>query len=241
MKVIRKQQKYYSTLQQSFLFDGIAEQEARFAFENAECRCMSYAPGEKIYTRDSFHKSIGIVLFGQLKAVKLSPEKEGGLVLNTFFAGGVFGVAGLFHSAGQYVSEVIAVKRSRVLFLPQSLLHALFCRNCAIAENYIGYLSDRICFLNSRIDYFIGGSVEYRLASFLLTLSSQSQNPLEVTLPCTLSKLANMIDMGRASLYRAFGVLTAERLIRREKRAVYILDLDRLKSGQFRNESCICR
>lgn len=235
MKTIQKQKKYFSMLAQSFLFTGIDERETRFAFENEECRCMSFEAGEKIYTRNSFHKSIGMVLSGQLKAVKSSSEK-GGLVLNTFFTGGVFGVACLFHPARQYVSEVTAVKRSKVMFLSQSLLQQLFRRDCRIAENYISYLSGRICFLNSRIDYFIGGNVEYRLASFLLTLSSQSGDPLEVSLPCTLSKLANMLDMGRASLYRAFDALIADGLIRRAEKTIFILDLDRLKSGQFHEE-----
>lgn len=153
--------------------------------------------------------------------------------MNIFYTGGVFGVAGLFNSARQYVSDITAVKPSRVMFLSQSLLHRLFCRDVRVAENYISYLSGRICFLNNRIDFFAGGNVEYRLASFLLTVSLQNRTPEEFQLPCTMSQLASMLNMGRASLYRAFNALTADGLIRRSGKTIVILDSDRLKTGQF--------
>lgn len=232
MKEINKQNKYCVLLSQSFLFNGIDIDTVRMAFESGDCSCLEFAMGEKIYTRNSFKKSMGIVLAGELKAFK--PGSDGaGLVLNTFFAGGIFGVAGLFNNTKQYVSEVVAVKPSRVLFLPQQLLHRLFEQNFRIAENYISYLSNRICFLNSRIDNFTGGSAECRLAAFLLSLSGRSENPLLFDLPCTLTQLSNTLDMGRASLYRAMDSLTGLGVIQRVGRTISVMDLDRLKSGQF--------
>lgn len=232
MKEIHKQNKYCVLLSQSFLFNEIDSDTVRTAFESDDCFCLEFEPGEKIYTRSDFKKSMGIVLAGELKAFK--PGTDGAsLVLNTFFAGGIFGVAGLFNNTKQYVSEVTAVKRSRVLFLPQPLLHRLFERNYRIAENYISYLSNRICFLNSRIDNFTGGSAERRLAAFLLSLSAHSENPLVFHLPCTLTQLSNTLDMGRASLYRAMDSLSELGIIQRSGRVITVVDLDRLQSGQF--------
>ncbi len=232
MKEIHKQNKYCVLLSQSFLFSGINSETVRAAFGAEDCSCLEFEPGEKIYTKNSFKKSMGIVLAGELKAFK--PGTDGAnLVLNTFFTGGIFGVAGLFNNTKQYVSEVVAVKRSRVLFLPQQLLHRLFEQNYLIAENYISYLSNRICFLNSRIDNFTGGSAERRLASFLLSLSVHSDDPLVFDLPCTLTQLSNTLDMGRASLYRAMDSLVELGIIRRDGRAITVVDLDRLQSGQF--------
>ncbi len=232
MKAIHKQTKYCLLLSQSFLFNGIDYNTVREAFSSEDCSCLEFEPDEKIYTKNNFKKSIGIVLSGELKACK--PGTDGtSLLLNTFFSGGVFGVAGLFNNAKHYVSEVAAVKRSRVLFLPQTLLHRLFEQNFMIAENYISYLSNRICFLNSRIDNFTGGSAECRLAAFLLSLSAQSENPLLFDLPCTVTQLANTLDVGRASLYRAMDALSGAQVIRRSGRKMTIVDLDRLKTGQF--------
>ena len=232
MKMLNKQNKYRLLLSQSFLFDGIDRTAIKAAFDCDDCSCLEFEPGEKIYTRTDFKKNMGIVLSGELKALK--PSGEGAdLVLNTFFVGGVFGIAGLFNNAKQYVSEIVAVKRSRVLFLPQSLLHTLFEQNSKIAENYISYLSNRICFLNSRIDNFTGGDAQCRLAAFLVSLSSQSENPLLLELPCTYTQLSNTLDMGRASLYRALDELSEAGIIKRSGKTISVIELERLKPGQF--------
>jgi len=230
MKPINKQNKYCLLLAQSFLFSKIDFAAVSATFQSEGCSCMEFEPGEKIYTRNSFAKSLGIVLSGELKALKPAGTS---LVLNTFYSGGVFGVAGLFNDARQYVSEVVAVKRSRVLFLPQALLHGLFEQNTQIAENYIGYLSTRICFLNSRIDNFIGGTAECRLANFILSLSAQRENSLVFKLPCTLTQLSNTLNIGRASLYRAIEALSRESIIERSGKNITIINIERLKSGQF--------
>lgn len=232
MKEVRKQKKYVALLSQSFLFDGMEGDLVDTVFASSECTCMEFEPGEKIYTRNHFDASIGIVLSGKLDACK--PGEDGaGLTLNTFYPGGIFGVAGLFNNSKQYVSEVAAVKRSRVLFLTQALLHSLFRQDYRIAENYIGFLSNRICFLNSRIDNFTGGNAQYRLASFLLSVSAQSADPLRFELPCTLTQLAGTLDMGRASLYRAMDALESSGVLQRSGKSIVLVDPDRLKSGRF--------
>nr|WP_319488007.1 Crp/Fnr family transcriptional regulator [uncultured Caproiciproducens sp.] len=230
MKLIKKQNKYGLLLTQSFLFNGIENDTVDAAFQSDECSCMEYEVGEKIYTRNNYRKSLGIVLSGVIKAMK--PESSS-LVMNTFYPGGIFGIACLFNNSRQYVAEVIAVKRSRVLFLSQRILHELFEKNSQIAENYIGYLSDRICFLNSRIDNFTGGTSSCRLATFLLSLSAQHENALTVELPCTLTQLSNTLNIGRASLYRAFDDLCGAGIIKREGRNVTINQIERLQAGQF--------
>jgi cAMP-binding proteins - catabolite gene activator and regulatory subunit of cAMP-dependent protein kinases len=234
MKLIKKQNKYCLLLAQSFLFNGIEKGVAEAAFQNGECSCMEYEAGEKIYTRSNYKKSLGIVFSGVVKAMK--PENEN-LIMNTFYSGGIFGVACLFNNSRRYVSEIIAVKKSRVLFLSQQLLHELFENHTRIAENYISYLSDRICFLNSRIDNFTGGTAVCRLATFLLSLSAQNEYSLVLELPCTLTQLANTLNIGRASLYRAFDDLSDTGVITREGRKVTINQIERLRSGQFGDES----
>lgn len=232
MKEVKKQKKYKILLSQSFLFDGVDPALAETAFDSGGCTCAEFGPGEKIYTRTHFSKSLGIVLSGNLIACKpgLGGEK---LVMNTFYTGGIFGVACLFNSTKHYVSEVTAVKRSRLMFLSQELLRSLFEQNSRVAENYISYLSNRICFLNSRIDNFTGGNAENRLTSFLQSLAKESTNPLRFTLPCTLTQLAGMLGIGRASLYRAMDALEESNVIRRTGKKIEVSDPDWLKSGLF--------
>jgi len=230
MKIIKKQNRYCLLLAQCFLFSEVDKSTVETVFLNEECTCLEFEPGEKIYTRNHYSKSLGIVLSGELQAIK--PDSAA-LVLNTFYSGGIFGVAALFTNVRQYVTDVAAVKRSRVLFLPQEILQGLFELNSKIAENYISYLSNRICFLNSRIDNFTGGTAQCRFANFLLSLSGQSDHSLYFELPCTLTQLSNTLNIGRASLYRAIGDLSVAGIIKRSGKHIEIIDIERLTSGQF--------
>jgi len=233
MKDIVKLEKYRSTFEKIFLFAGIDEQTIRKAFQDENCKCFEFEPNEIIYSKTNFYKSIGIVLSGELAAQKPIPDGNY-VVLNTFFVGGIFGVAGLFHDAQHYVSEVAAVKRSKVLFVPQQSLQQLFEKNPQIAINYIAYLSNRICFLNGRIDNFTGGTAQGRLAAYLLNLSAErSERQPQVVLPCSLTQLSQMLDIGRASLYRAFDSLTEAGMIKKDGKTITLIQVDRLKAGQL--------
>lgn len=230
MKEVKKQKQYAALLAQTFLFNETDGGLVELAFQDAECRCMEFDSGEPVYTRSHFSTSMGLVLSGKLTAYK--PSEDGsGLPMNTFYPGGIFGVAGLFHQTKRYVSEVKALKRSRVLFLSQGLLQRLFQQDYRIAENYIAFLSSRICYLNSRIDHFTGGNARRRLSSFLLSISERSADPLKFELPGTLTQLAGTLDMGRASLYRAMDSLEQEGILRRSGKTIVLIDLERLKSG----------
>lgn len=233
MENIAKQKKYCAVFKKIFLFEKVDELTMQKVFYDESCKCMQFESDEKIYTKTSFIKSIGIVLSGQLVARKPIPDGHY-VVLNTFLTGGVFGVAGLFHDAKDYVSEVISVKRSKVLFVPQQLLQQLFDSNSQIAINYISYLADRICFLNSRIDNFTGGTAQGRLAAYLLNLSvNGSERQPKVTLPCSFTQLSKMLDIGRASLYRAFDSLIDSGMIAKNGKVITLIQVERLKAGQL--------
>lgn len=230
MKAVRKNPRYGQVLSRTFLFREMDGQVAAKAFSSPECTCLEFQPGEKIYTRTAFQRSVGVVLSGRLKAVKCAPEGGPAVILNTFQCGGVFGVAGLFNGSDRYVSEIVSVRLSRVLFLPQTLLRELFRREPGLAENYIVFLSDRIRYLNSCIDHFTGGSAESRLAGFLLALGEDGARKLD--LPCPLTQLAATLGIGRASLYRAFDALSERGLVRRSGRQVELLDYAGLGGGR---------
>ena len=96
----------------------------------------------------------GVLYAGERQIFRLTTEKPAFFVYDlslihiSFSSGGVFGVAGLFQNSSEYVSDVQAIRRSRVLFLPEELLRSLFRREPMTAENYIAYLTTRICFLD---------------------------------------------------------------------------------------------
>lgn len=229
MEKAAKSSRGFSLLQGVFLFRGIPPETVRSLYFSPECRCMLFSENERIYTRSVYQKCLGIVLSGQLRAVKTASDGSS-VLMNTFLRGGVFGAAGLFTESRQYVSEIIAVKKSKVLFLPEEILRTFFQEEPRSAENYIAFLSGRIRFLNTRIDHFTGGSAKGRLISFLLSLPLKSPGDV-VELPCSMTRLADVLDIGRASLYRAFDILREEGSVRRSKSRLVELDLEKLKNG----------
>ena len=93
--------------------------------------------------------------------------------------------------------------------------------------DYIRYLSKRIYFLNNRIINFTGGTAESRLANFLLNSFGDYKT---YVLDVSLSQLAVLLDIGRASLYRGFEKLISEGAIERKGKIIRLLDKDALIS-----------
>ena len=212
-----------------FLFDDVGEESLEFCLHHAGCSERRYNKGEVIFDQTHFERALGIVASGRIKAAKLKGEQS--LPLRAFGPGEIFGAAALF-GGEDYVTRLEAATDCCIVFLSQPLVQDLFAREGRVALNYIRFLSDRIRFLNAKIDSFTAGSAEERLARYLLTLPVQEDT---VTLPCSLSELAKALDIGRASLYRALDAIEDAGIIGRAGHHITILSRDRL--GEFpRNE-----
>ena len=94
----------------------------------------------------------------------------------------------------------------------------------AVGYNYVAYLSQRIWFLNEKIDALAAGSAEGKLAQYLLTHSRGGWMEWD----CSATGLAKRLGVSRASLYRALDTLTASGAIRREAAGIRLLDEKRL-------------
>lgn len=129
--------------------------------------------------------------------------KDSSLVLNKLQAGDCFGVASLFGSRVG-VTAVTACEKSELLLFSQKTVEDLMQADFTFARNYICFLTDRIGFLNRKIAAFTAGSAEKKLAKYLLSLPAEKG---EITLPVSMVRLAALLDLGRASLYRAFAFL----------------------------------
>ena len=87
----------------------------------------------------------------------------------------------------------------------------------------LSFLAGRVCFLNRKIQCFTAGSAERRLALWLL-----SEEEEVITLPSSLTTLSDMLDIGRASLYRALDKLEGDGLIRRNGREITLLSQENI-------------
>ena len=90
-------------------------------------------------------------------------------------------------------------------------------------DAYLQFLAERVQFLNAKIRSFTAGSTERRLA---LWLAEHAQNGA-IRTP-SLSMLAETLDIGRASLYRALDKMELEGLITRNGREIKVPCTDTL-------------
>lgn len=192
----------------------------------SDCTAAEYEKNEVVYDKTNFSRSLGIVLEGRLRVTKENADKRP-IVMSTLQRGAMFGAAALFNSEPEYATKITAIEHSRVLFLPQRLIKRMIEREPEIAENYIRYLSERILFLNRKIYFLTAGTAEQRLAGFLLDNLAVGEFS---EMPMPMHRLADALNMSRASLYRAFDELTASGAVSKQGKLVCINNVELLKN-----------
>lgn len=192
----------------------------------SDCTAAEYEKNDVVYDKTNFSRSLGIVLEGRLRVTKENADKRP-IVMSTLQRGAMFGAAALFNSEPEYATKITAIEHSRVLFLPQRLIKRMIEREPEIAENYIRYLSERILFLNRKIYFLTAGTAEQRLAGFLLDNLAVGEFS---EMPMAMHRLADALNMSRASLYRAFDELTASGAVSKQGKLVCINNAELLKN-----------
>lgn len=197
-------------LQSCFLFRGIPPEEAA-AFA-AQSRRVRFEAGQVIYSAGRFRRAIGVLLSGAAQVTNAA-----GVPLNTLAPGSCFGVAALFHPVDHYVSTVTALAPTEIAFFTGGQLEALFAQQPQVARNYITFLSERIQFLNEKIGSFTAPSALARVARYL-----EQKGPC-ITVK-SYTRLADELNLGRASLYRALDALADRGILCRRGPQIRVLD-----------------
>ncbi len=202
-------------------FAFISEKNPIFRHASRECFVRNagnvieeiiYSPGETIASPADVSEEpcIGTVLSGN--AAVYSGDGGRRVLLRMLGSGGVYGVATLFSDAPA-PTLIKANTYCAVLRLPRDAFRAMLHEDGDLLDAYLGFLSERILFLNCKIACVTGGSAERRLALHLLSLTDTSHtapdDAVTATIPVSFTELSRLLDIGRASLYRAFDSLDA--------------------------------
>ena len=220
-----KDQNVLTVLRSVKLFEALTEKELIELCSQSQLR--SYSAGEYI---ERVSPCLPVIISGHAAVLGRNSEKNS-VVLRQLKSGSVFGVSGLFSDEGESISLIRAEKPTEALLIPQSAVSDLIHKNGDFAESYIRLLGAKIRYLGSRIDAFTAGSAEARLAKHLLTLvcaEDRSEGEREIVLECSLSRLADMLNIGRASLYRAIDALTEKGFITHTDRRITVRNRDAL-------------
>lgn len=170
---------------------------------------VDFKSGDIILSPKEAPRSIGILMSGSAKVYSADGDRN--VLLRRLEAEGMFGVASLFSRDNADVSIIIAGKNCRVLFISSAAISKLLETDKNFMYAYIEFLSGRIRFLNRKIAFYTSGSAERRLALYLSSFESEN-----VTVDLHMNSLSELLDIGRASLYRAIDKLVAENFIKRD-------------------------
>lgn len=219
-----KLQNILKTLRSVKLFETLTVGELTDLALRSEAH--SYKAGEYI---DRPLPCLPVIISGCAAVLGRNSEKNS-VILRQLKSGSVFGVSGLFSDDEESISLIRAEKPTEALLIPQAVVSELIHKNGDFAEGYIRLLGSKIRYLGSKIEAFTAGSAEARLARHLLTLvSPEDRGEQEITLECSLSRLADMLNIGRASLYRAIDSLTEKGFITHTDRRITVKDLNALE------------
>lgn len=217
-------QSYKNTILSQKLFEG-CKQELIESTVLAGGTLMTFRAGEEMIPLQS--PAVGILLSG--RGVIYSADKERHTILRFISPGNAVGVAGLFaseppatriYACGDGKSEMFFIGREAFEKLLSSESDGRF------RTNLICFLADRVSFLNSRIDTVTAGSAERKLALFIK--NSPINHDGEIELGMSATALAHALDIGRASLYRAFDSLEKSEIILRSGNVITLLSRKKL-------------
>ena len=185
------------------------------------CRAVTFAAGEDL-SPDGEASALCILTEGRVTVYSVCGGSD--FILRTMRPGDTLGAAGLFSTAvsRHAVTRVVADKPTRVLRMPEAVVRDMILEDAALALRYIGFLSDRVRFLNKRLACLSAGSAAARLAAWLDTTVPEGDTDFELTVP--LNRLCAALDLGRASLYRALDELEADGWLIRDGKHIRLPD-----------------
>lgn len=212
----------YICISKLFLFNGMDfdELDSKYSIVNSTVT-VEYEPGTIIQSSAQPPVGIGIVVSGS--AAIYADSKSYSPMLRILPVGSEFGVASLF-SCGSYTTCVIADEGCRVCYISKNTIEMLFEKEPAVSINYIKILSEKISFLNKKVSTYTKSSAEEKLAYYLF----ESETDDHGNIPVNYSQLADMLNVGRASLYRSLDKFSRCGLIERTSRSIKITDKNKL-------------
>ena len=188
-------------------------------FIKEKMQIVSAAKGETIMKQNNFSRCLTFIIKGSAAVYKIGLDGHK-TIINRLSEGDVFGMATLFYEEEEFPSEITAESNLRLAVLPKEAVEKAFFTYPEFAKAYVVLLSKKIHFLNKKLSAFSEGEASEKLLRWIITASNGEK---EFYLPFSVSKLASMLGIGRASVYRAFDSLSDQGVIAKEGKKIVIL------------------
>ena len=214
-------------LEKSPLFQGIEHDEymamvhcfqaVRRTFRPDELICDLTAPG---------NNRIGIVERGEAEVIRVD-EAGVSTVMEELRLGGVFGNGLAFSGSANDSVEVLARTTCEVMFIDYSHIFKRCERACThhsvLVQNMVHLLSEKTQGLSRRVDVLSRRSIREKLLCYFRHLAEE-QGGEAVTLPFSLSTLADYIATDRSAMMRELKRLREDGIITSDGRVITLLE-----------------
>ncbi len=191
------------------MFNGLSQSEKEKISKTLDKK-ISFSKQQEIYNNGM----LGILLSGNA-TIKRYNDIGDSITIRSISSGDLFGSASVFGDWKNGMSSIIAETKCDVLYISEEKFCELIKLYPQISINYITYLSDRIRFLNQKLDTFSANSTEEKLYEYLLSIADSNG---DIALKFGMSELARRLNVGRTSLYRDINSLESKKMITRNGR-----------------------
>ena len=185
-------------------------------------RVCSFKSNQHIISPRDISTHIGIIISGTAFAAPRSASQNA--MLRVMGANDMFGISTLYSQSAHFPSTIIAKTDVELLFIEGTSFKALLEADKNAMRAYLSLLSEKIIYLNKKISVLTASSAEKKLAFFIC----EGERNGEFISPVSMSALASILDVGRASLYRSFDTLSDMGLIERDGKKIIITDKNAL-------------
>ena len=200
---------------------GVSEQSIIDAAQLSMPEFLQVPRDSIILSPGQISDALYVLCEGHAVAYSADPDKH--VLLRTFAPYEIFGISNLFTDS-PFATRIVAKTNCSVLVLHKPFLTYLIDHDSTVRYQYIAFLANKTLYLNQKISCLTAGSAEQKLAYWLD--ANASDGVVHMHIP--MNALCTMLDIGRASLYRAFDKLEQDGFIIREQKTVRILNRDRM-------------
>jgi CRP-like cAMP-binding protein len=197
----------------------------------ATLRIRRYRKNETIFHQGDPGDSLYIIESGSVKIVLPSPEGEEGAIIATLSRGDFFGELALLDGA-PHSATAVAIEPTEGLVLRRDRFEELVETEPQLRRALFSGLVTELRRLTGHVEELHFLDLPGRLASRIVRLAKESQpdatTDIRLDWPFTQSDLAAMIGGTRQTVNRLLADMTAQDLVRLERDALIIPDLDRL-------------
>lgn len=191
-----------------------ADEKVLASVLNTYGKSVSYSKNDIVFSKETYSPVICIIIKGEARVSK------GETVISHLKDGEIFGAAFLYNQSYEFENTVTALTPLKVVIIEKSGIDELIKCDSSISFNYINYLSERIGFLNSKIEGYTKPSAEEKLMLYLKKNADMNNGKCEISV--SMTELSHVLQISRASLYRVIENLEQQGKIYRDGKKIYV-------------------